>query len=427
MSYASKIKEKKLKAGGKLLLSKFPAHGRISIAGSVRGGIRLAGNRALAEAHASMLLEGTAKKSKTDIQILLDQLGASLSFSAEKDRLVFQGHVRATYGKKLLSLIAEVLRTPTFPARELANLKDRMRAEFSLESQETRTQAGINLSHLLYASEHPNYQASTETSQAALEKITKKDLEKYHDRAIDARTLVVSIAGDFKEQELIRLVDASFSKLPTADLKIPPFSPSAERKPRKISVHIEDKSSVDYMLGLSTGITKDSPDYPALVLGLQILGNRSGFTGRLMRTVREIEGLTYGVYAYPAGFQNADGFIVVWATFAPELLAKGKAALLREIQKIVEEGTDAEEVRKHREMFEARSRVTLANSGDLARATHDIAAEGRRLSYLDEFPQTILRLSKKDVDDALKKYLVVANLSESAAGPVPESTTAPQV
>jgi zinc protease len=421
MSYASTIKEKKLKSGGKVLLSRFPAHGRISIAGSIAGGFRLAGSRALAEAHAAMLLEGTTHKSKTDIQILLDQLGASLSFSAEKDRLVFQGHVRTTYAKKLLALIAEVLREPTFPARELANLKDRMRAEFSLEAQETRTQAGINLSHLLYPPAHPNYQASTNSSQAAVETVTRKDLQKYHARAVDSRTLVVSVAGDFKEQELLKLIGVSFSKLPQADVLLPAFEPSAKNAAQKISVRIEDKASIDYMLGLATGITKDSPDYPALMLGLQVLGNRSGFTGRLMRTVREIEGLTYGVYAYPAGFQNADGYIAIWATFAPILLEQGKAALMREIKKIVTEGTDEEEVRKHREMFEARSRVTLANSGDLARAAHDIAAEGRKPSYLDEFPQTVLKLSKAQVDAALKKYLVPDDLSESAAGPVSET------
>src|SRR5665213_270771 len=418
MSYAKNIKEKKLKSGGKILLSKFPAHGRISIVGSIAGGVRLAGNRTLSDAHSALFLEGTKKKSKADIQILLDDMGASLSFSVEKDRLVFQGHVRATYAKKLLALVAEVLREPSFPARELAHLKDRMRAEFSLEAQETRMQAGINLSQLLYSPDHPNYQASTDSARAALEKLTRNDLQKYHASAIDGRTLIVSIAGDIKERELTTLVDTSFSKLPRIDVQLPKIQTAMPKQSQKISVHIEDKASIDYMLAVATGITKDSPDYPALMLGLQVLGNRSGFTGRLMQTIREIEGLTYGVYSYLAGFLNSDGYIVVWATFAPGLFEKGKAAVMREIKNIVENGATDEEVQKHRTMFEARSRVTLSNSGDLARAAHDIAIEGRAPAYLDEFPQTVLKLSSKRVNDALKKYLVVADLSESSAGPI---------
>jgi zinc protease len=409
MSYAKNIQEKKLKSGGKILLSKFPAHGRISIVGSIVGGVRFAGSRALAEAHSTMLLEGTAKKSKTDIQILLDTMGASLSFSAEKDRLVFSGHVRASYAKKLLALIAETLREPTFPARELATYKERMAAEFSLEAQDTRMQAGINLSHILYEPEHPNYQSSTDDVRAELMRLTRADLKKYHARSIDKSSLIVSIAGDVKTRELVTLVDASFAMLPNEHIEMKAFSPSVPKASEKIAVHIEDKSSIDYMLGIATGITKDSPEYPALSLGIQILGNRGGFTGRLMRTVREVEGLTYGVYSYLSGFLNADGYIVAWATFAPQLYEKGKSALMR---------APEDEVRKHAIMYEARSRVTLSSSGDLARAAHDVAAEGRAMSYLDEFPQTILKLTATEVNAALKKYLVPANLSESAAGPV---------
>jgi zinc protease len=418
MSYAKNVQDKKLKYGGRILLSKFPAHGRLSIVGSVLGGVRLAGNRALAEAHASMLLEGTIKKTKNDIQILLDDIGASLSFSAEKDRLVFTGHVRATYAKKLLALIAEVLCEPSFPTRELATYKDRMAAEFILEAQETRMQAGINLSQLLYSSEHPNHQTGTKEVRTALTILTRNDLKRYHARAIDRDSLVISIAGDIKPREIQALVESSFAKLPKTLVQLGAFVSAEPSKAMQIAIHIEDKSSIDYMLGIATGITKDSVDYPSLQLGIQVLGNRSGFTGRLMKTVREVEGLTYGVYSYLAGFLNADGFIVVWATFAPELYEKGKVALMREIRKIAEEGATEDEVRKHCTMYEARSRVTLSSSGDLARAAHDVAIEGRMMSYLDEFPQRILKLTTGEVNVALKKYLIPTDLSESAAGPV---------
>ena len=418
MSYASKIKEKKFAWGGTALSSAFPAHGRISIVGSVSGGTRLSGNRALAEAHAAMLLEGTTKHDKTAIQILLDDLGASLSFAVEKDRLVFDGHVRAIYGKKLLALIAEVLREPSFPKAEFAHLKERMRAEYALEAQNTRAQAGINLSQLLYPSIHPNFQPSTADSLAALEALTRSDLAAYHAHAIDRRSLVVSIAGDIEKDVSFALVQTCFAKLPQSDRELPFSVTTPPHSACARSVRIEDKASIDYMLGIATGVTKDNPDYPALLLGLQVLGNRGGFTGRLMKTVREIEGLTYGVYAYLAGFLNADGYIVAWATFAPELYEKGKAALMREIRSIVKDGATNDEVKKHRTMFEARSRVMLSNSGDLARAAHDIAIEGRKPSYIDEFPHRVLKITRAQVNIALKKYLVVADLSESAAGPV---------
>lgn len=418
MSYAQKIKVKRLAAGGSMLVSKFPSHGQVSIVGSVAGGARLAGSDMLAEAHAAMLLEGTKKHSKSAIQVALDEMGASLAFSVERDRLVFNGHVRGEYLKKLLALIAEALKEPVFPSKELKYYKERATSELALEAQETRTQAAIGLSQLLYAADHPNHQESTERSLADLERLTRADLLKYLARAIDAKTLVVSVCSDMPVSAVRDIVVAAFAGLPKRDVSLPAFEAAASPARKTAAKHIADKASIDYMLGISTGITKEAPDFPALELGLQVLGYRGGFNGRLMKTVREQEGLTYGVYAYPAGFSNADGYIAVWATFAPSMLERGKAAVMREIKKIVEEGVTDIEVKKHRTMYEAKSRVSLANSADLARAAHLIGIEGRQPSYLDDYPQRMLKVTRAQVNAALKKYLVPEKLSESSAGPV---------
>ena len=418
MSYASRIKSYTFRSGATALYCSFPSHGMLSVVGSIAGGGRLAGSDMLAAVHAAMLLEGTKRMNKTAIQELLDGIGASVAFSVERDRLVFSVHVRSIYAKKALAIVADALTEPSFRSIELEHLKDRMRAELSLEAQDTRAQAGINLSHMLYESAHPNHQTSTADSLAALERISRSDLVDYHNHSISKKTLVVAASGDMSATEALSLLEKSFAKLPAADIQLPTFTAAGPSPAQTKSVPIADKSSIDYMLGIATGITRDHADYPALVLGLQVLGNRSGFTGRLMKTVREVEGLTYGAYAYPAGFMNADGYGIVWATFAPALFERGKAALSREVKKIVAEGATAEEVKKHQKMFEARSRVSLSNSGDLARAAHDVVVGGNKPSYLDQFPQTILKLKPRQVNDALKKYLHLDRLSDSAAGPL---------
>ena len=148
--YSKLIRSKQFSWGGQALAAEFPAHGSVSIVGSVAGGVRLAGSEEFAKVHADMLLEGTKKHDKKAIQILLDSIGASLSFSANNERLMFSARVRAENLEKLLSLISETLQEPTFPARELQVLKQRERASLSLEAQDTRAQAGIALSRLLF-------------------------------------------------------------------------------------------------------------------------------------------------------------------------------------------------------------------------------------------------------------------------------------
>ena len=419
MSYQKNIKEKVFPWGGRALASEFPAYGSVSIVGSVVGGRRLAGNGELADIHASMLLEGTKKHDKKAIQILLDDMGASLSFAVAGERLQFTGRVRTIYLEKLLSLIAEALIEPTFPQKELAALKHREQAQLSLISQNTRAQADIHLSRILFKDDHPQWEETVDEALRALQKLTRKDLLAYHERAIDRNSLVIGIIGDSAPQKVFSLTEKYFKKLPERSITLPPIRLASPVAAQKIAIHIKEKASIDYMLGSSIGITAQHRDFPALLLGVNILGNARGFTGRLMKTVREKEGLTYGVYSYLSDFDPAtDGSFVVWGTFAEALFEKGRQAIKREVEHILKDGVTAEEVKKHREMLAANWRVRLSNSGAIAHAAHDAVADGWPLSYLDDFPKKILSVTPAQVTKALKKYINPEYLSESAAGPI---------
>ena len=133
----------------------------------------------------------------------------------------------------------------------------------------------------------------------------------------------------------------------------------------------------------------------------------------------EKEGLTYGTYAYLAGLDGgADGYAMAWATFAPQLFLRGRTAIVGEIEKLLQKGVSAEEVRKHAELYAAKAEVRMSDSSAYARAAHEVVSEGRELSYLDEFPERVKKVTAPEANAALKKYLRLGLMSESAAGPV---------
>lgn len=416
MSYAKHIRQKKFRRGT-LLAGAFPAGGSVSIAGSLALPHTNVEDQ-LADVHAQMLLEGTKRLSKRDLQAKLDVIGASLSFNPGNDKLVFSGRVRTKHLDALLGLIAHLLLEPAFPSGELSVLKKREEANLAMAAQDTRTQATAALSRLLYAKTHPNYEYPTADLLRALNAIDTDTLRQFHQR-LSAASLVCAVVGDITADRAFKSMEKHFAALPHATT-VPTAVPATPApKAASAAVRIEHKASIDYLAAIASRITNTHKDYPALMLGLQVLGNRSGFTGRLMQTVREEEGLTYGVYSYPAGFSSTiDGYATAWATFAPQLFEQGRAAVLREMRKIAREGATPEEVRRHRELYEARTRVALGNSGALARAAHDLVADGKKLSELDAFPKRVLKLTQQEVNAALTKYLQPDKLSEAAAGTI---------
>ncbi len=416
--YAKKIKEKKFAWGGRAFATPFAAGGSVSITGSILVGSRSTKDDELASVHAQMLLEGTEQLSKQDIQIELDTMGANVGFSATNDRLLFNARVRVRHLEALLALIAEILEHPIFPEAELAILKKREEANLTMQAQDTRVQAGIALSRMFYPKDHPNYSQTTPESLAALKKISTKELKAFHEGTLNRGSLIFSAAGDVQPSQVFSLAEKYFKVLPDKKIRKEKALKALQSKPGKKAANLPEKSSIDYMIGVTTGITKDHPDFPALLIGMNVLG-LPGFTGRLMQIVREVEGLTYGVYAYLQGFEpTTDGFAYTWGTFSPKLFAQGRASIQREIRRLVTEGATDEEVHKHTSMYAARIVTRMSNSGSFAQAAHQLGVENKLLTHLDTFPQRILKLTPKEINKVLKKYIKLDKLSESAAGPI---------
>jgi zinc protease len=416
MGYAQRIQQKKFRDGS-FLACEFSAGGSVSITGSVLLA-RKPKEDELADVHAQMLLEGTNAYSKRQLQEKLDAMGASLSFSPGDDRLVFFARVLNNHFDELLELIAHILLEPRFPQEELAVLKKREEANLAMNAQDTRLQAGAAVARLLYAPDHPNYEETTKDHLKQLAGITEDMLRSFHAR-LSAKRMVCVAVGDIRPAQAFEVMRARFTALPTTTTASAIFKRAKAPQAAATVATIPHKASIDYIAAIAARITSAHKDYPALLLGLQILGNNRGFSGRLMTIVREQEGLTYGVYAYLAGFNSRlDGYLIAWGTFAPQLFERGRGAVLREIKRIVQEGATNEEVVMQRRMYEARTRTALSNSASLARTIHEIIADGRKLSEIDTFPKRVLKLTPKEVNAALKKYLIPSKLAEAAAGPI---------
>jgi zinc protease len=182
-------------------------------------------------------------------------------------------------------------------------------------------------------------------------------------------------------------------------------------------VMIEDKTSADMVVGIPIGIDRNHPDYYPLMLGNYILGGN--FSARLMQTVRDKEGLTYGIGSRVSGVNTGnDGFWYVSGTFAPDLLNKGRQSALKQIKMWVNKGVTAEELENKKTTLTGSYKVGLATTSGLAGQILANAERGRELSFLDEYPGIINGLLLKDVNDAIKTYININNLVTVGAGTV---------
>ncbi len=405
-----------LPCGGRLFLAPTRARDVVSVEGSVFGGSTMLPEElnVIPGLAAGLLDAGTAKKNKSVIREALAGRGISLAFSSSNDRTAFSGRCFPEDLQILLSTIVECLSGANFLEQEVRSAKARTLGELAEEKSDTRSQAERALAELLYDRGHVNYLRSTKDEEKSVAAIRRPQLQNFR-KMLGKGGLVLAIVGDIGAIPARAIVEKTFSKLDagTSTAPIKHANKKKQEANEKI-IPIKDKANIDVLLGVALPLTlRHELFHPAKVL-TDMLGG--GFSAHLMQTIRERDGLTYGVSATLAGFDaNADGCLKIWATFSPQRYEESVTKLRKEIDIFFSKGLTQELLVKRQEEITGSYLVALSTTRSLASTLHSIGALGFELSYLTEYPNIIRAVSLVGIKDAA--HLMPHNkLSLAASG-----------
>ncbi len=386
---------------GRLFLAPTRAHDIVTVEGSVLGGPNmLSATLNVVSGLASELLDaGTVKKKKSVIREMLARRGISLSFSSSGDRTAFSGRCFPEDLPVLLATITECLNEASFPEGEVKNAKVRTLGELSEEKSDTRTQAERALTELLYDPEHVNYLRPTKDEEKNVAATRRSHLQDFR-KMLGRGGLVLAIVGDIEVASAQAIALKAFKKLGqgTSIAPVKQMSKKAQNSSERL-IEIADKANIDVLLGTTLPLTVHHQLYhPAKVL-TEMLGG--GFSAHLMQTIRERDGLTYGVSATLAGLTSgADGYFKIWATFSPQRYEESVAKLREEIGNFFSKGLMETALEKRKEEIAGSYLVALSTTRNLASTLHSIGALGFDLSYLTEYPEIIRSVSLVDIKNA---------------------------
>jgi zinc protease len=190
-------------------------------------------------------------------------------------------------------------------------------------------------------------------------------------------------------------------------------------KNKVLLTNIPSKQNIDFSIGAPISFTLHHPDYVPLNFALAVLGKWSSFAGRLVSTVREKEGLTYGIYARSEGFAGTEqGYWRIATFFAPDKALQGLTSTFREVTKLYKHGITEAEFDKFRVVLRT-SQVLLNDSiMSLMSDLHAYHVHGFTLAEMAEHKNKINLITIKEVNEVIKKYLNPNNLIVAGAGPV---------
>lgn len=367
----------------------------------------------------SMLLRGTEKYSREELQDELDKIRTSLS--AGGDTLSAYATAETTKGNIVpaLELLTHILREPKFDEKEVALLRKQAIANLEASRQEPQAIVSRKLSRFFkqdFEAGHPRYEPTIDEEIAAMKKADAKQLQAFHERFYGPKQMQIAIAGDFDPDEVKATLKQAFDGWSSeAPYQRVPF-PYTELDLVYETVNTPDKENAAMVAMMPLPIGENHEDALAVSVGSYIFGG--GFlNSRLATRLRQKDGLSYSVGAWSSLSPTDErGEFTSFAIFAPQNMAAVEQGIKEELKKLLEKGVTAEELEAARSGMLQKARVERSQDASLASQLAGNLFLDRAMQWYKENEQQLKELTVEDVNKALKRYLDVEQLSFIRAG-----------
>jgi zinc protease len=375
------------------------------------------GNIAIPTLSGMMLDRGTKALDKFAIADKLDNVGAEISFAVGVQSL----EVRAKCLRKdlpmIIDTIAAELRTPALQVAEFGKAKQQFIGELEASAQNTGARAAEGFNRAVFPPGHPNRPHTLSEYIAAARTANIEEIRNFQAKYYGPAHMTLVVVGDVSDADTESEVTKAFSGWSGGQDYVRPAKPASTTAASDVMVPLADKPSVTILLGQATGLRYIDPDTLALRVGTAILGR--GFTGRLMGTVRDKEGLTYNIGASVDDDSIVDGAWQISASFAPALLSKGVESTRRELVKWWTDGVTDQELAARKQGAIGGYFVGMSTTSGLAETILINTQRGFDPTWLDAYPKAVKALTREQVNAAIKTHLNPSTMVLVEAGSVP--------
>jgi predicted Zn-dependent peptidase len=368
----------------------------------------------------SMLDKGTDTHDRFELAAVLEECGAQLSLSSDGLYVDVSGQSLTGDLPTVLDVCADMVQTPSFPESEYPKVQAQTLAEVQRSMQDTAPHASRALMQRLFSVDHPNYSRPFESELERLQQATRADVETYHHEHVTPHAFTLVVAGDLEHDAVETAVRGAFASWKGTAPDPTHATHATACAPGTATVPMADRDNIDVRMGHALTLRRDDDAYLPLYLGNYILGGN--FSARLMNTVRDEMGLTYGIRSGLSGISTEyDGSWTIGVTLSTEALQQGLDATRQVVRDFVEGGVTEDELDAKKTTITGSYKVGLATTKRVAQSLLTNAERGFPVSYLDEFPEHIRAVTLDEVNDAIQTHFDPDALHTAMAGSVPAS------
>ncbi|MFP4621942.1 MAG: M16 family metallopeptidase [Bacteroidales bacterium] len=364
----------------------------------------------VAKASNEMLPEGSKNYTSEEIAEKMDHYGALLKTNANKDVATVSLLTLKKYLRETLEILSDILINPTYPENELKTYIKNKKQEFLLERARVKHLSKVKFNKGLFGNHHP-YGKILHLEDH--DNVTREDLVEFHKNYYTTNNCEILLTGKIDEsvnQKIDEFLGTSQWKK-EGKTHAPDYMPFTTSK-KEIYTPREDAVQSAIRIGKII-FGKHHPDFP----GIQVLNTILGgyFGSRLMKTVREKKGYTYGIQSLLVSLVN-EGYFVIVSEVGANVCRKAISAIYEEMKKLRYEKVSREEMDVVKNYM--LGQLLRAFDGPLPTSAAYLNLMELRLKedYYQQMVDTINQITPEDIQELANKYLKGEEMIRSIAG-----------
>ena len=361
----------------------------------------------------AMLMRGTTVYSREQLKDEFDKLktNAGIGGSAEGTSARIET-VKANL-VPALKLMAQVLKQPSFDAKEFEQLVSTTKVDIEQQLQDPQAIVFREYSRRQnpFDNAHPRYIATMEEELAQLKNIKLEQLKAFHQQFYGANHMQVSVVGDFNERVVVDTLNELFGSWQSKQAYQHIEHPYHKLPAKDQSFDTKDKENAVFVASTSLPIGINSKDAPALELANYIFGG--GFlNSRLATRLRQKDGLSYGAGSFVRmSSTDARASMGAYAICAPQNLDKVEVGFKEELARLIKDGFTEQEVESAKSGLLQGKRVSRSQDKELVGKLNANLYYGKTMQFSKKYEQQLASLTAKDLHKVIKKYLKVEDFS----------------
>jgi len=358
-----------------------------------------------------MLFKGTAKRRVGELAREIESLGGSINAYTSYDQTVYHITIASRYADVALDILSDAVQHSTFDPVEFEKEREVILEEIRM-GEDTPSRRLFKQTMATVFQHHP-YGRPIIGYEKTIKAMTRDQMFSFFRQWYRPERIVFVAVGDFNLRELEGKVRTAFKGFEKGAPRVSERLKEPEQ--REIRTKISFGKIKETYLQMALPITSIAhEDTPALDLFAQVLGG--GETSRLVQKVKLEKGLVDSIYA-SSYTPKEPGLFMIGATLPPENMERAVEEILKEVNRLIEEGITSEEL----------YRVRVNIESDLIYDRQTVQGQARKMGYYEvttgdlqferQYIQRVNLLQNEDIKRVVERYLKPHRWSISILAP----------